>query len=182
MRGTRYRMGLSPERVTCALAVMRIRRVLVAASILAMAAGFVVPTAHASDGIGKGKTVRGSAYYQFTSQVPGFFQFGVNLPARARNPLSKENVNFAPDSSSVTTDDDPSCTGNYVLPTAPPGKLCLYLWPAAPFSDNVTSISAGGDAADSPEFSRNAFWIAWQTTQSSSTAVYVYARWAHTAP
>jgi hypothetical protein len=167
---------------TSTLGRMSKRTVAVAVGIIAVTVGFVIPPAHANDGIGKGKTIRGSAYYQFTSQVPGFFQFGVNLPARARNPLSRENVNFAPDSYAVTTDDDPSCTGNYVLPTAPPGKLCLYLWPAAPFSDNVTSITAGGDAADSPEFSRNAFWISWQTTQSSSAAVYVYARWAYTAP
>lgn len=146
-----------------------------------MVSGSITP-AQAGDGIGKGKTVRGSAYYQFTSTVPGFFQFGVNLPARARNPLGREDVNFAPDAYAVTTDDDPSCTGNYILPTAPPGKVCLYLWPRAPFSENVTSITAGGDAAESPEFSRNAFWITWQTQQSTTTAVYVYARWAYTAP
>ena len=144
--------------------------------------GAVVAPAQASDGIGRGKTVRGSAYYQFTSQVPGFFQFGINLPARARNPLSSENVNFAPDAYTVTTDDDPACTGNYTLPTAPPGKVCLYLWPALPFTANVTSIVAGGDAPASPEFSRNAFWISWQTAQSTSTDVAVYARWAYTAP
>lgn len=134
--------------------------------------------AMAGDGIGKGKTVRGSAYYQFTSTVPGFFQFGVNLPARARNPLSPENVNFAPDSYAATTDDDPSCTGNYILPTAPPGKVCLYLWPAAPLSDDVTVLTAGADAPTSPEFSRSSFWISWQTQPSANAAVYVYARWA----
>lgn len=161
---------------------MGIRRILVPLAVVILMVGSAITPAHAGDGIGKGKTVRGSAYYQFTSQVPGFFQFGINLPARARNPLSRENVNFAPDSYAVTTDDDPSCTGNYILPTAPPGKVCLYLWPVAPFSDNVTSITAGGDAAESPEFSRNAFWISWQTQQSTTTAVYVYARWAYTAP
>ena len=131
--------------------------------------------------VGKGKTVRGSAYYQFTSTVPGNFQFGVNLPARARNPLSRDNVNFAPDSHVATTDDDPSCTGTYTLPTAPPGKLCLYLWPTQPLSDNITLLQAGGDAPASPEFSRNAFWIVWTTKASADPAVYVYARWAYTA-
>lgn len=161
---------------------METRRVLAMVAAIVTAMGVAAAPAHAGDGIGKGKTVRGSAYYQFTSTVPGFFQFGVNLPARARNPLSRDNVNFAPDSYAVTTDDDPECTGNYILPTAPPGKVCLYLWPVAPFSNNVTSIGAGGDAPDSPEFSRNAFWITWQTQQSTTTAVYVYARWAYTAP
>lgn len=161
---------------------MRMRPILVSSITLLTTVGLAISPAHANDGIGKGKTVRGSAYYQFTSTVPGFFQFGVNLPGRARNPLSQENVNFAPDSYAVTTDDDPSCTGNYVLPTAPPGKVCLYLWPAAPFSNNVTNISAGGDAPGSPEFSRSSFWITWQTQQSSTAAVYVYARWAYTAP
>ena len=136
----------------------------------------------AGDGIGKGKTVRGSAYYQFTSTVPGFFQFGVNLPGRARNPLTRDDVNFAPDSFAATTDDDPSCTGNYILPTAPPGKVCLYLWPLFPLSSNITSLQAGGDAPQSPEFSRSSFWISWKTTESSDPAVYMYARWAYTAP
>lgn len=161
---------------------MTFQRIAAALAVAATVMGVSITPAYAGDGIGKGKTVRGSAYYQFTSQVPGFFQFGVNLPARARNPLSQDNVNFAPDAYAVTTDDDPSCTGTYILPTAPPGKVCLYLWPAAPFSDNVTSISAGGDAPESPEFSRNAFWIAWQTQQSTMTDVYMYARWAYTAP
>ena len=129
-----------------------------------------------------GATVRGSAYYQLTSTVPGFFQFGINLPAKARNDLSPDNVNFAPDSYAATTDDDASCTGTYTLPTAPAGKVCVYLWPSAPLSPNVTSILVGGDAPGSPEFSRNGFYISWSTAASASNAVYVYARWAYTAP
>jgi hypothetical protein len=158
-------------------------RVLAVAACLAIAAAAAssVP-ALAGDGIGKGKTVRGSAYYQFTSTVPGFFQFGVDLPGRARNPLTQEDVNFAPDDFAATTDDDPSCTGNYILPTAPPGKVCLYLWPTAPLSGNITRLNAGGDAPQSPEFSRNAFWINWQTADGSNPKVFVYARWAYTAP
>jgi hypothetical protein len=161
---------------------MRIRLGLAAAAAMALVLAGASTPALASGGIAKGQTVRGSAYYQFTSQVPGFFQFGVNLPGRARNALSPEDVNFAPDSFAATTDDDPSCTGNYILPTAPPGKVCLYLWPTAPLSSNVTSLIAGGDAPQSPEFSRSSFWIAWKTQESTSAAVYVYARWAYTAP
>jgi len=157
-------------------------RILAPVLVAAVLFGSSTVPAMASTTVGKGQTVRGSAYYQFTSTVPGVFQFGVNLPARARNPLSQENVNFAPDTHSATTDDDPSCTGNYTLPTAPPGKLCLYLWPMSPLSDNVVYLNAGGDAPGSPEFSRNSFWIVWQTQQSANAAVYVYARWAYTAP
>ena len=94
-------------------------RILAPVLVAAVLFGTSTVPAMASTTVGKGQTVRGSAYYQFTSTVPGVFQFGVNLPARARNPLSQENVNFAPDTHSATTDDDPSCTGNYTLPTAP---------------------------------------------------------------
>lgn len=155
-----------------------------AAIAVAIALTFTAASApaNASGGITKGTTVRGSAYYQLTSTVPGFFQFGVNLPGRARNPLTPEDVNFAPDSLAATTDDDASCTGTYVLPTAPRGKVCLYLWPAAPLSPNVTSVLAGGDAPASPEFSRSSFWISWSTGASADSAVYLYARWAYTAP
>jgi hypothetical protein len=161
---------------------MKIRIGAAIAVTIALVFSITAAPAQASGGITKGTTVRGSAYYQLTSTVPGFFQFGVNLPGRARNALTPQDVNFAPDNLAATTDDDASCTGNYILPTAPPGKVCLYLWPAAPLSPNVVSVTAGGDAPTSPEFSRSSFWISWSTGASATTAVYLYARWAYTAP
>ena len=49
----------------------------------------------------------------------------VQLPGLASADLSDETVNFANTPAAVDTDS--SCTGSAAAPTAPPGRVCLYL-------------------------------------------------------
>jgi hypothetical protein len=119
-------------------------------------------------------TVTGVAHWRFTSTVFSENEFAVNLPGRAGKNLTGSDVNFAADSASETVDDDPACTGTYELPTAPPGKVCLY-------SKSRTSDTSG---LQGNGYGRSdAFSVRWvDTGGAAATTVYVEASWAYTAP
>ena len=53
--------------------------------------------------------------------------YSIPLPARAPVALTSANVNFELNANSPTNDDDRSCTGSASAPTAPAGKVCLYI-------------------------------------------------------
>ena len=57
--------------------------------------------------------------------------FSVELPGVAPVPLTDANVNFAPpELVGVTPDTDATCTGTVDNPTAPAGKVCIYIYGA----------------------------------------------------
>jgi hypothetical protein len=129
--------------------------------------------------IPSGVTVTGVAIWRFPSTDAGVFNFGVNLPGDAGKRLEFDDVNFAdvPALDEVGSDADADCTGSSEAPTAPPGKLCLYLDALAP---DILSISATTlDATD-----RRAFQIQWfdAGTDTSQNNTSVEAQWAYTAP
>lgn len=51
----------------------------------------------------------------------------VHLPGKAGVDLTDLTVNFANTFSALTPESDPYCTGSYAAPTAPAGRVCLYL-------------------------------------------------------
>lgn len=97
----------------------------------------------------------------------------VNLPAVAPTGLDNGHVNFAADSSTTTTDDDGTCTGSYEQPTAPAGKVCLYMGSSSGLGSIV------GDAWF--DHGGGAFYVVGTTTVDSGQ-VSIYATWAYTAP
>lgn len=126
------------------------------------------------DTIPSGVTVRGG-YTHDTSATgsPSSDYLTIALPAVAPVPLSGGQVNFAP--TGPATDDDPACTGSVSAPTAPAGKVCLYL---AGASLNVTSLS-GEAAVTLPDTS---FLIRFQPTGAVGVDEFLYVSWAYTAP
>jgi hypothetical protein len=129
--------------------------------------------------IPSGVTITGAAKWKFPTTAAGVFSFGVNLPGDAGKRLEFTDVNFAeaPALDGVGSDADATCTGTNEAPTAPPGKLCLYLDAIAP---DIVSISATtDDATDS-----RAFEVVWfdAATDTSNNNTVVEAQWAYTAP
>lgn len=125
--------------------------------------------------IPSGHTVTGEQYFQVRSAIDGFFVFTVQLPGRAGTDLADSDVNFA-GTSSVTIDDEPACTGTWDVPTAPPGKVCLYLinWEADTANlEGMAQLASGSDTS---------FHVRWSDDSSASDDVRVYASWAYTAP
>jgi hypothetical protein len=120
------------------------------------------------------------AVYNFTSSVSHDFGFSVTLPGDAGKYLNGTDVNFAPNPYAGPViwpgDVDPTCTGTPDLPTAPPGKVCLYL---ASYTVDTRGLSGG---APTGEASRWSFEISWTDDHTNSDDVYVRIFWAYTAP
>ena len=97
----------------------------------------------------------------------------VFLPALERIVFTFTDVNFAP--SAAATDDDASCTGTYVAPTAPSGKVCIYISSSAGMGSlqgtAVSGVLVGGS-----------FWISGVATGAAGNDLYVQYSWAYHAP
>ena len=95
----------------------------------------------------------------------------VEMPIKAWNDLIMSDVNMAV-TGSITIDGDPACTGTYANPTAPTGKVCVYLgsW------SNIGSISAGGSGLD------DVFTIIFTASGNPGEDIYARFAWAYHAP
>ena len=119
------------------------------------------------DVIPSGQTVTGNFGTTGNYLVDQLVQSSISLPARAPVALTAANVNFA----SLASDNDATCTGTAAAPTAPPGKVCMYL-----YSSPGVANAQGVDANNLPT---QAFYIAWTATSGTD---HIYLTWAYTAP
>jgi hypothetical protein len=87
--------------------------------------------------------------------------------------LTDATVNFAP--TPAATDADPSCAGNVAAPTAPAGKVCLYIAAAA-----GTGTTVEGLAIPALPGSRAGFVV--HAVNATAAATGVFGVWAYTAP
>ena len=94
----------------------------------------------------------------------------VQLPGSAPADLSDATVNFA-----SGADADPSCTGTAIAPTAPAGKVCLYLASAAGAGTAVDGQAIPGLAG-----SRRGFVVHAANATLGETGAF--GTWAYTAP
>ncbi len=100
-------------------------------------------------------------------------RFFVQLPVRAPAVLLSENVNFAP--TNAATDDDPTCTGNVDAPTAPPGKVCIYV-------ASANRIDGAQGQETTPPTS-STFQVRFDTAGATlGDDMYIWIAWAYTAP
>ena len=124
--------------------------------------------------IPSGMTVTGFAQYDSAIVVDNQgASITVRLPGRAPVALTYLNVNFA--SGAAASDDDPTCTGTYGVPTAPAGKVCLYLMGAGHVD------TANGYGTYSPYADRY-FTVYFAANGTAGQDMYIYFAWAYTAP
>jgi hypothetical protein len=96
------------------------------------------------------------------------------LPGAAPQPLTDATVNFAAGSGAF--DEDATCTGTVAAPTAPSGKVCIYLF------------SSGGLNASqfvglrSLMLSTRGFRVTLVPLGTDNADEFFYASWAYTAP
>lgn len=124
--------------------------------------------------IPSGVTVTGQ--FMFDGHQPaapaGSDAFSVMLPALAPAPLTDAVVNFG--NASGAGDADPTCTGTFFAPTAPRGKVCIYVFNSSGFP---LSSALGGVLA-LPKQSFNVSFV----PSGGGGDLYLYATWAYTAP
>ena len=109
------------------------------------------------------------------------FSFTVPLGAVAPADLTDASVNFAPNPSytAAILDEDATCTGTFNAPTAPAGKVCLYL----DYVDNPVNDSVLGTEVNSPGAQRRTFAVTWTDRNTdNSVDAFLAASWAYTAP
>ncbi len=127
------------------------------------------------DTIPPGTTVTGN-FQEYGTGLAGSYEDPIAFPGRAPAPVSAEQVDFAADSRTETADDDPTCTGTAQAPSAPPGKVCLYL-EQAPTPGGAAGVLSGD--VGRPDSTRG-FTIFWSLNTSSDYRFY--GTWAYTAP
>lgn len=123
--------------------------------------------------IPSGKTVTGFEVWDQTA-VPTVFSdvISVRLPARTPIALTDDKVNFA--LHTAVLDGDPNCVGSPSAPTAPAGKVCIYideigaveriegakLWRLSDTGFEVMLYTPGGTALGDDQY----LWFSWAYT------------------
>jgi hypothetical protein len=135
----------------------------------------------AFDPIPSGKTVIGTAHWDLSepSNAGTDYFFDVALPGVAPVPLTDSTVNFSASGAftAKTFDDDATCAGSYGAPTAPAGKVCLYLTGAQAADNSIIGL-----AASSIGLKAHAFMVTWIDESDVNEDAYLDATWAYTAP
>ena len=103
----------------------------------------------------------------------GDFRESIPLPGIASGNLSDSMVNFARDNFSATTEEDATCTGTLAAPTAPAGKVCIYLGGVQSGMYNIAGLAHGSAPRD------RSFAIAW-TDDGLTADTVLYGSWAYT--
>ncbi len=124
--------------------------------------------------IPSGTTVTGIIHHESDCTVDCEYGASFPSPAPAGESLNNSEVNFAPDLSALSTDDDASCTGTTSSPTAPAGRVCLYFFD----QNNVSSVAGFTDGVANGRFG----FYANITPVTAGAATRVTATWAYTAP
>jgi len=128
------------------------------------------------DPIPSGRTVTGSMIWgePWVGDNKEYFIY-VPFPGKASPPLpSIAYVNFAPDASTATVDDDGACTGTVAVPTAPPGKVCIYR------QDSIVVDNLSGRF--NPVNGSDGFYIDVVSNAPYPQTMTLLFSWAYTAP
>jgi len=129
------------------------------------------------DAIPSGQTVTGSMIWDEAVIANGEqFEIYVPFPGKATPAITaSSNVNFAPDgTSTIISDDDSACTGIVAIPTAPPGKVCIYLFN----SRNVNFMVGDRNFVNGSD----GFSVSASSNASAGQDMFVLFSWAYTAP
>ena len=141
--------------------------------------------ASALNPVPSGQTIRGAVGGDFHAFDSTASDFGVDvtLPIPARNALSDADVfvnvsgwqDAGGQTAPTTSDADAGCTGSPVAPTAPAGKVCIYV-SGADHAFNLSGYSVLAGTGASPY----GFKLKWDASTAGDT--FVDATWAYPAP
>jgi hypothetical protein len=163
--------------------------------VVTVGAGLIAATL--ATGVGKetaqaapapGSLLRGAVGADFDSQLPpggvvgADFGVDVSLPQRAGNALGDNDVyialrwrNGGGQTIPTTSDTNARCTGSVAFPTAPRGKVCIYV----AGGDNAANVSGYSVRPGTGE-SRYGFKLKWDAVQNGDT--FIDAVWAYRYP
>ncbi len=117
-----------------------------------------------------------------TMQVPGLQNnplFTYSFPAPAPVGLTDEQVNFGAATAEMS-DNDPACTGDVNNPTAPPGKVCIYVNAAS--RDNTELAGFSLIAGNPPQSGDRFGFTVRMINEGAADHMSAVGTWAYTAP
>lgn len=127
-----------------------------------------------------GTMVTGAFNYAYKFVAGNDFHMeSITLPALPSRAFAASDVNFSADGLASTIDSDASCTGSFANPTAPAGKICLYL------GGEFAAIDISAFGAEYPHMrARGLFNIAWSDSPGLpvGTSNELFGSWAYRAP
>ena len=133
--------------------------------------------------IPSGTTIVGMAHLDYAEAANSATDFIISVPLGGVAPsdLTDANVNFADNGTfnAKTTDEDATCTGSFNAPSAPAGKVCLYLDAVESGTENNTLT---GTQVNSEAARRRAFLVRWNDASDGNVDAFIIAAWAYTAP
>jgi hypothetical protein len=105
---------------------------------------------------------------------------GVSFPVPAPVDLTDDNVNFAGMPNEFAADDDSTCTGTVANPTAPSGKVCIYVdgFIGKNNASLGTALNNGGPAGSN----KYGFIILVSGNTNNPSRATIEGTWAYTAP
>jgi hypothetical protein len=146
------------------------------------------PGVSAPNPVPSGRTIRGAVggdFHAYTDD-PSDFGIDVSLQIPAANALGDDQVfvnvagwqDAGGQTAPTTTDTDPGCTGSPTNPTAPAGKVCIYVSRA----DGAVNLS-GESVLFGTGASPYGFKLEWDAdAPPTGENTFVDATWAYTAP
>jgi hypothetical protein len=136
--------------------------------------------------IPSGQTVKGIWGGRFPTPTADTYSIGprIGFPVPAPAGLTDAQVSFPPGTPTVAAgDQDAACTGTVQLPTAPAGKVCVYVdalsTGAAP---SVSALGAQQLDGENSEQSKLGWGIVITATGTANGSVLARGTWAYTAP
>jgi hypothetical protein len=138
--------------------------------------------------IPSGKTIRGAWGGRYIAAIAGMQQnsylLSVSFPLPAPVALTDSDVQFGASTAGPVGDADPICTGSVASPTAPAGKVCIYVneGPNGTRSNSTLTgfkLSAAGVNTDADRYG---FEVRMVDAGTVPGTVRAEGTWAYTAP
>jgi hypothetical protein len=129
-----------------------------------------------------GQTMKGVWGGRFPTPTANTYQDSprIGFPVPAPAGLTDAQVSFpAGTANAAPADLDPTCTGTAEAPTAPAGKVCVYVDSQ---SASVTSLVAQQLDGENSEQSKLGFGVVVTATGAANASTVARGTWAYTAP
>ncbi|HEX3090120.1 MAG TPA: hypothetical protein VHQ23_15815, partial [Ilumatobacteraceae bacterium] len=125
------------------------------------------------DPIPSGQTVTGTIVYDGHSAAIGESDaVSVDLPGQTTAPLTDATVSLAPVAGLIGT--DATCIGSNTAPTAPSGKVCIYISTHEGVDNDIKAIPG--------QLPSMSFQLSFLSNVPVNDDEVVYATWAYKAP
>lgn len=146
------------------------------------------PSALDGGSIPSGTTVTGAWGGRYVNALEGSqtnsYLLSYSFPLPAPVALTDANVNFGASTAAPVGDADPACTGSASSPTAPGGKVCIYVNSGTRDNSTLTGfkLTAAGNGSDADRYGFEVRMVNINAGGANGGTIRAEGTWAYTAP